>query len=149
MTSDGISDSDWETVRNLSAKVAQAQCAGCDAESDSHARELLRYLAVLEAKYGATASILATRADYVDDRAERIRLLELAWNVAKERSDWANCVFTSSSLAVAYIEELGSISKGIKWLRVFEESLEHYWDDDEHNEMLRLRKLIDQIGGKP
>ena len=147
MTSDGISDSDWGIVKDFSTKVAEAQCAGDEAGSESLARELLRHLAVLEGKYGLIPSIVATRADYVDDEAERIRLLEQAWILARKRSDWANCVFISSSLAGAYIEELASISIGRRWLGLLEESLEHYWDEDEYKEMQRLKIHLEKTMG--
>jgi hypothetical protein len=149
MTSDNIQDGDWSVVKDFSVKIAEAQCAGDEAGSDYLARELLRYLMVLEQKYGAAASIVATRADYVDSTAERIRLLEQAWALARKRSDWANCVFVSSSLAAAHVEELGVMLTGRRWLALLEESLEHYWDEDEYKELKRLKAYFDgeHIGG--
>ena len=72
MTSDGISDADWDVVHALAVEIVNAS------ESEAAVRTtaaLLCHLDTLEQKYGALPSILATRADYVEDAGERLRLL--------------------------------------------------------------------------
>ena len=60
MTSDGISDDDWEIVHELAVAIVNAETDGQSARSTSR---LLAFLDELEARYGSLPSILATRAE--------------------------------------------------------------------------------------
>jgi hypothetical protein len=73
MTSDGITRSDWDTVGDYAARIANAVCSQPEQMAGARAltRDLLDYLDCLERSYGRLPSMLATRADYVSSTAER------------------------------------------------------------------------------
>jgi hypothetical protein len=142
-TADGISKEDWDEVLDLSSKIANAASAEDEALGQLLTTRLLRVLDSLERKYGRLPAILATRADYIDDSREKIALFEEAWRIANDREDRFNLVLIASSLAVLQIEELNDTSSGARWLKRMEEALENHWDDGEHQELQRLRKLLD------
>lgn len=83
-TSDGISTEDRDAVHDLALKIANA---GAEAETNVYTKHLLQYLDRLETKYGLLPSILATRADYVEDPAEAEALLRQAYMVAEAAHD--------------------------------------------------------------
>jgi len=143
-TTDGISLADWEEVVQLAAEIANATYSEDKALVKTLTNNLSRFLKSLEKKYGELPSILEAMADCTDDVTERVRLLERAWQIAGERSDKANLVFISSSLAQLYVEELKEVPTGRKWLNQLEECLENHWDDGEYQEFQRLRQLFEQ-----
>ncbi len=114
-TSDGISTADWEVVHNLALKIANAE-----AESDAnvYTKQLMLYLDELEAKYGVLPSILATRADYVEDRAEAGALLRQAYTVAAAARDTFNMKEIAESLKELQLEDMDGEQK---WLYSFEQ----------------------------
>jgi hypothetical protein len=140
-TSDGISRADWEEVVELAAEIANAACSDNQEMVQTLTRNLSKLLGVLETKYGELPSILEARATCTDDLPERVRLLERAWQVAGQRSDIANLVFISSSLAQLYVEELKEMTMGHLWLNHLEKCLGNHWDEEEHQELQRLRRL--------
>jgi hypothetical protein len=148
MTSDGISDEDWDIVKDLSANIVNAVSSNNNRASARLTQELFQHLSRLESKYGTLPSILATQADYTDDTRMRTALLEQAWRVAKKNADKANLVFISSSLAELFIEELCRVADGEKWLSLLEESLEGHWDDHEYKEFQRFRQQLQQLKKK-
>lgn len=101
-TSDGISTADWEVVHDLALKIANAE-----AESDTNVykKQLMLYLDELEAKYGVLPSILATRADYVEDRAEAGALLRQAYTIAAAARDTLNMKEIAESLKELQLED--------------------------------------------
>ncbi|SRR6266496_5099616 len=145
MTSDGISTEDWDVVKDLSARIANAVVGNDSRANAVLTRELFQYVATLEARYGSLPSILATKADYTDDLSLREKLLERGWHEAKKIGDKANLVFISSSLAALFINELCRVQAGKKWLSLLEEALESHWDDDEHEEYRRLSEDIQKL----
>ena len=141
MTSDGIDDPDCSVTLGLQRRVAEAAVAG-DVDSQARCtRALLLHLDRLERKYGTRPSLLATRADYVEDVHERIRLLERAWRIACEMGDKRNCTLIASSLAGTFIEEAGDRHKGADWLSKLEAALAECWVDEEHEEFRRLEEM--------
>ena len=82
VTSDGISDKDWDRVHELVVEIVNA---GEGEEGDQQTAELLGYLDRLEEKYGVLPSILATRADYVEDPLDSLAVLKRAYVLAQER----------------------------------------------------------------
>jgi hypothetical protein len=140
MTSDAISDEDWEPVRELAEKVAGV--AECDDKlREKYSAELLKYLTVLESKYGEMPSILATKADYVSSPSVRLSLLKLAFNRAKAIGDNKNATYISSSLAETYVE-LGDKEASENWLQELENALGDYWDDDEYKTYSQLSERL-------
>src|SRR5437667_8273002 len=142
MTSDGISQEDWDGVGDLAAEIVNASSAGDQVLDESLTEALLDHLNDLEGKYGGLPSILATEADYVSDVQEKIALLERAYEAAKAKTDHKNKTLVSSSLSEFYITELKDYASGRFWLRELRESLSTYWDDWEASIYDELSKLV-------
>lgn len=87
-TSDGVSASDWDRVHELAVAIVNAEVDS--SEEETYRKMLLRYLDELTQKYGELPSLLATRADYVDDLAETERLLLHASELAMQIGDTRN-----------------------------------------------------------
>ena len=68
-------------------------------------------------KDGAHPSILATRADFLLDPDDAVRLLERAYALAVERKDVRNRVYIADSLASTFIRELEDVEQGEAWLQ--------------------------------
>lgn len=151
MTSDGISTNDWEVVKEFAAEIANARCANDETTSDITAQKLLRYLDHLEAKYGKLSSILATRADYTSDLRQRVRLLQEAYELARISNDRENLTLTAAALAQLFVEEVGDVSSGEKWLASLADALGNKWDDMEHQEFKKLSTQVQSLKqrGKP
>jgi hypothetical protein len=85
-TLDGIDANDWEAVQDLAIDVVNAP----DHEKTNVRQLLLDYLDTLEARYGTLPSILATRADYLeDDDPKREQLLLRAYELAESRTRYS------------------------------------------------------------
>jgi hypothetical protein len=113
-TSDGIAPHHWDLVHEAAIELANAD----DDEIDAAQRTMMRVLDELQELYGKRPSLLATRADYVDDdRRERLYLE--AFELASERGDEANLLFVSHSLAELYIETLRDVQNGRRWLEEY------------------------------
>ena len=127
MTSDGITDDDWDHVRELAVDIVN----NADSEEKATARtsRLLEFLDTLEEKYGTLPSILATRADFIDDRAISISLLKDAYSLAELRNDQANALYTAHSLAQLYVDELGEPENGRIWLERLRRHLDRIPDE--------------------
>lgn len=139
MTSDGISTRDWNRVRALATKVANtAEDSPAEVRLTKQLHELIDNLAT---KYGELPSLLATKADYLEDASERLKLLSRAYRVAERRADKPNLTFVSSSIAQLCIEELRDLRQGGAWLRKLEEHLGQWWDDSEAKELVRLGRI--------
>ena len=59
---------------------------------------MIKTLDRLDKKYGPKPSVLATKADFLDDPQERIHLYEHAYSLATEIGDKANLTLISDSL---------------------------------------------------
>ena len=108
-TSDGISTDDWDAVHDLALKIANAEAG---ANANVYTNQLLHYLDELEVKYGVLPSILATRADYVEDRAEAGRLLRQAYLVAEAAHDTSNMKEIADSLKELHLEDMDDGGQG-------------------------------------
>ena len=143
MTSDGISKKEWGIIKSLSTKVANAVCSGDDVKATKYTKGLLAELDNLEQKYGELPSILATRADYITDVSESLSLLKKAYNLAEKHDDRANLTFIASSIAEAYIDDLGDIKNGRYWLTTLSACLKKYYDEYEFKVYKKLLKKIE------
>lgn len=137
-TSDGISMEDWDRVHELALAIVNAED---DSSEELVARkELLDYLDELHSKYGARPSLLATRADYLDDDVSgRLRLLEAAYALASEADDVRNQLLIATSLADLYVGELRDSVEGGQWLSRLDGILHRTGDDVERAEVARIR----------
>jgi hypothetical protein len=124
-TSDGIAASDWDRVHDLALLIVNT---ADQPEEISHRRALLEYLDELTTKYGELPSLLATRADYVDDPAEAERLQLRACALATRIGDARNVCEISLSLADLYVTERPRPVAAKVWL---EKARAHMSPDDE------------------
>jgi hypothetical protein len=145
MTSDGINSKDWAVVHEYALQVANAASKRDRRGARMATALLLRHLDQLELSYGRLPSILATRADYVGDKCESIRLLHSAWRAARNRSDKCNLTHIASSLAELYIETLRDLRRGRIWVSRLQAALVEHWDEDECRTLGGLRKLMGRL----
>ncbi len=146
MTPDGISDDDWGCVHQCVLDIVNASS---DENQEAHSAALAalgELLDDLQEKYGPLPSILATRADYSEDDAEREYWLLAAYSQARQHGDSKNLVLIAASLATFYVETKVALGEGRQWLATLEENLVHHYDEDEAEEAARLRAVLDQHG---
>lgn len=126
-TSDGISDADWQLVRQYAEEIVEASSNGVDSHLLSS--NFMRLLKRLEKKYGRLPSILATTADYTEDAIYEMSLLKEAYITACELNDKKNKSYISASLAEYYIEQMPDNEKHQYWLMILLENSKKYTDD--------------------
>lgn len=143
-TSDGISSADWDLVHGCAVDVVNAP----DADKPQHTQRLLDCLEVLEAKYGPLPSILATRADCLDEGdPAREQLLLRAFALSETRDDASNVVHVASSLAELFLDKR-DLPSADRWLKRMRESMAASSDPD-HAEYERLRAEYRRLAIQP
>lgn len=139
-TSDGISKIDWATVEALAHEIAEL-AEDEDAERRDATQRLFRVLDELEHKYGRRPSLVATRADYVDED-KRATLLEEAFALAASIGDDTNRTLIASSLAELYVDDLNDLERGKYWVDRLGECLKHHFDEGENLVFARLSTML-------
>lgn len=142
MTSDGISTKDWDRVKERAAKIATAVCSDKTAQAKKETKALLALLDHLQERYGELPSILATRADYVANRSESLRLLKKAYALADKAKDKANLTYIASSLAELYAVDRRDKKNGKFWLAKLRTGLRKHFDEQEFNVYKTLQKKL-------
>ena len=139
-TSDGISQSDWEGITEIAFRLADALLRE-DRQAETEERDaLLTALDVLQDKYGDRPSILASRAEFLDDKNESIALYEKAYSLADETNDFQNKTFVASSLASLHWHVLEDRQNAELWLERLKDCLRDYTDDNEQDTYHALRR---------
>ena len=123
MTSDGITDADWDRVHTLAVDIVNCSAAGDDSGETRARASLMAVLDELDERYGLKPSLLATRADYVQSPADRQRLLHAAYTAAEQLADSKNCELIAHSLTEFYLEEVADLDEGAMWLAVWRNAL--------------------------
>lgn len=108
-------------------------------------QELLKYLELLETKYGELPSLLATKADYETDLYEQIRLLQKAYDLAKAADDRANVTLIASSLVELFAEEAKDPLLAQQWLGPLADAIGEKWNDVEHKEYKSLVAQVERL----
>jgi len=142
-TPDGISSDDWNTVRDLVMIVMSATTA--DARSASIG-QLFAFLDELDRTYGRRPSLLATRADFLDDDSRRVQMLEEAYALASVLADHTNMLFIAHSLAEFYLGEPPHPPHARRWLTHMERHLAAVDHRDMAASYERLRARLDALG---
>lgn len=140
MTSDGIHSSDWDKVHAVALDLANA-------DGDQHELIRLRLFERLDeliSKYGELPSLLATKADYVEDSVESEQLFLRAFELARNRNDLKNIKEIALSLAELYATRLQSITQASSWLEI---ASAHMSPDDETGrvEHADISEMIEQL----
>jgi len=143
-TPDGISADDWERVHELAVDIVNAD----EDDSEAYRTRLLDYLYRLEEKYGELPSILATRADYINDLRLKERLLTRAHGLAMAHGDDRNALYIAHSLAELSIEEFRDAKEGHKWLERVRQHLVQIEDSWFAAEYERLHHAVQQLPPK-
>jgi hypothetical protein len=144
-TSDGISTEDWDVVHQLAVDVANAAMKDAEDQVRELTQRLLRWLDRLDDKYGERPSLLATRADYIEDVGSKEQLLTRAYALAEDRGDALNGLATAHSLAELSIEDIADDVRGHLWLGRLRARLVHQddgWYAEEHD---RLRQTLENL----
>jgi hypothetical protein len=142
VTPDGISTEDWSEVHELAVEVVSLSADGDEPASSAARRRLLALLDDLSKQYGPLPSLLATRADYVEDDGAREYWLLAGYDEALRRGDSKNLTLISHSLAQLYVESRPTSVEAARWLDHLERHLAIYSDEHEANELSRLRTLV-------
>jgi hypothetical protein len=142
VTSDGITTTDWDRIKALAARFANAICSDRSAQAVKCRNALLVSLDKLEHKYGKLPSIIATRADYVSDVSESIGLLKKAYSLAEKMNDRKNLTHIASSLAELYLIDQQDRKNGKLWLVKLKACLKRYFDTHEFDVYKTLQKMI-------
>jgi hypothetical protein len=146
MTSDGISDADWNRLRDTAEAVVGASSAGDEVRSRERLAGLRSLLDALESQYGRRPSLLATRADFTDDEVEKLALLEEAYAIADESGDVANAVWIAETLATLHIDERRDPIEGARWLDAYATALTAAGDDADEAPYRALLERLRQLG---
>jgi hypothetical protein len=141
-TSDGIAGADWDSIHELALDVVKNADAG-ELRKAARAR-LLAQLESLERKYGARPSILATRADYVDDPLEREDLFHEAFQLATRIADEKNLLHIAHSLTEFYLEQRKAALAG-EWLNQLRECLRRVSDSDYERDCVEFDAMLERL----
>lgn len=76
MTPDGLSTEDWDRVHETALEIVHASSMDDEILCSHHTEHMFEILDELETRYGRIPSVLATRADYIDDPLMAIALHE-------------------------------------------------------------------------
>ncbi len=144
VTPDGISDEDWGRVHELALEVVNATGRDEPEENARASTALREALDDLQERYGPLPSILATRADYAEDDADREYWLLAAYSQAVGRGDLKNLVLISESLASFYVEHKDDVDAGTRWVETLEGHLAQRHEDFESEQAIHLRARLEQ-----
>ena len=143
-TSDGITSEDWDPVHDFALDIVNGDGDECETLKCA----LLTYLDSLQIKYGELPSILATRADYVNNLEQKEQLLSRAYVLAEARQDIRNQFEIAHSLAELYIDDFEDPTAGSKWLGRLRRHSEDTGDASRRAEYERLRKQVRRLQTK-
>jgi hypothetical protein len=128
-------------------QAAEEYCAAVESENlqgaERERKQILRLLNAVERTFGRVPSVLATRADYVRPTSLKERLLLEAFAEAKRLKDAKNVTLISASLAQLYLEEVGDMVLGRKWVDALGKALVDYPDSTESATYLELKAELD------
>jgi len=148
MTSEGITDADWDRVHELAVAIVNASAREEEAARVRARATLFTLLDQLDDKYGPKPSLLATRADYLESHEHREWLWRAAYTEALRLDDHTNQLLVAHSLAEFFIEEVGNLEEGATWLGVWREHLGIAPVNHDGAELARLEALLLR-GGAP
>jgi len=144
-TPDGITDADWDRVKELAVAIVNATQDDEEGGGEAETLALMGCLDGLEAKYGPLPSILATRADFLDDPERAVELLERAYGMATGQKDARNRLYIADSLASTYIRELEDAESGETWLLRLAEELKTSGDESDITSYEELRADLQHL----
>lgn len=143
-TPDGISDADWDRVKELAVAIVNAT-QDDEEGGEEETIALMGFLDGLEAKYGPHPGIISTRADFLSDPDEAVRLLEQAYTLAVERRDARSRLYIADTLAGTFIRELEDADSGETWLRRVAEELKNTGDESDITSYEELRVDLQRL----
>ena len=128
-----LSKTEWAICRELALELAENNSA-------STRNKLRRYLYSLLKKYPGNVDVMASLADiYVHNRSA-IKLLQKAYETARENHDFKNMTFISDSLASRYLA-IQDFSQAYYWYDLLAENLKNYHDQEIYDHLTLIRNL--------
>ena len=128
-----LSKTEWAICRELALELAEN-------DSASTRNKLRRYLYSLLKKYPGNVDVMASLADiYVHNRSA-IKLLQKAYETARENHDFKNMTFISDSLASRYLA-IQDFSQAYYWYDLLAENLKNYHDQEIYDHLTLIRNL--------
>ena len=136
-----LSKTEWAICRELAMELAEN-------DSASTRNKLRRYLYSLLKKYPGNVDVMASLADiYVHNRSA-IKLLQKAYETARENHDFKNMTFISDSLASRYLA-IQDFSQAYYWYDLLAENLKNYHDQEIYDHLTLIRNLQNITESKP
>ena len=133
-TSDGINDDDWDQIHHDAAAIVEASSGGLD--TSLLTSRLMDQLSYLEEKYGRLPSLLATRADFIEDETLTRALLKEAYITALELEDDINAKEICLSIFESYRELDSDHPLGSFWAELLRSHLEDSPDESISSQLL-------------
>lgn len=123
-----LSRNEWGEIQGLSYAIANASSLEDNLTNDTLTKELLYKLDRLKLKYGALPILLSTRADYIENINERLKLYKQAFYGALETIDKQCVTQSAESIAELYVDEMRDYNNGNIWLKKLRYVTEKYGD---------------------
>ena len=144
MTADRIRTTDWNGVRKVATRIANAAIRNDSSAGKLAKQDLTALLDSLEEKYGPRSSIIATRADFTDNQRDKIRWWKEANDLAEVTADRHNLLLIATSLCEFWIENKSDVTRGNKWLRIMKSHLAPN-DRDDYRCYRQLSRMLRKI----
>jgi hypothetical protein len=138
-TYDGIKDIHWNKVKSLAINITNV--SGLDHNTAKFKMDLVNYLTELETVYGRLPSLLATKAEYIDDSKMQLALLKESYISACEINDSLNKTMISSTIAEFYLEYDYTKDKIQFWKNEFKTNMIEYTDSYYDDLWLEIKNL--------
>ena len=121
-----ISEKEWDEVRSLIYDVVNVSAGGGD--STQAGKKLTYKLDRLRLKYGELPLLLSTKADFIGEPDERLKLYKRAVELSQENLDIPCLTQSAESIAAIYVNELSDFHSGQYWLDKLKELIASHGD---------------------
>ena len=128
-----LSKTEWAICRKLALELARN-------DSALIRNRLRRYLYSLLKKYPGNVDVMASLADIYVHNRPAIKLLQKAYEIARENHDFKNMTFISDSLASRYLA-IQDFSQAYYWYDLLAENLKNYHDQEIYDHLTLIRNL--------
>jgi hypothetical protein len=146
VTTDGITTDDWARVKACAVELLHALDSDQEVECRFH---LLQCLNELETKYGALPSLVATRADFIEESNKNEAFLLRAYALARALGDRGSALQVAHSLASLYIDDLTKCIEASRWLLRLNKHIIEQQDEEYARELERLVERFRLLHNRP
>jgi len=103
---------------------------------------MFAYLKELEHRSRLLPSILATRAEYLEDPLGSRDVVVKAYSLSRDGKDRLNALYSATSLADLYLSELKDPNEAERWLSLARDGLKECGDKNDIAECDRLERAL-------